>query len=214
MKDIRKKENSKFHRLICALFGGLVRLIYRLRVVGGENEPIAGGFLVCANHISAADPVIITAALGHQICFMGKKELFKIPLLSALMRGLGSFPVDRRGGDVGAVKHAIRLLGEGKCVGMFPQGTRHPGEAPRETEVKNGAAMIACRASADILPIYIHRKDNRPRLFRRTTVIIGTPISLKELGHDPEAKGEYTRLIAEVFDRICTLGEEMSSCQG
>ena len=210
---MKTKKGSKFHRFICFLFGGIVRLIYRIRVIGAENEPEDGNFLVCSNHISAGDPVIITAAMKHQVCFMGKKELFKIPILSSLLRALGAFPVDRRGGDVGAVKNSIRLLQEGNCVGLFPQGTRQPGKNPRDTEVRNGAAMIAYRANATIVPVYIYRKDNTPRLFRKTTVVIGAPIPFSEFHYDPEAKGEYNRISQEIFDRVCTLGEGITPCE-
>ena len=206
------KKNSKFHRFICFTFRWIVSLIFRLRVVGLENEPEEGGFLVCSNHLCAADPIIITAGMQNQICFMGKKELFKIPLVSFFFRSLGAFPVDRRGGDVGAVKKSIRLLEEGKCVGMFPQGTRHPGEEPRETTVRNGAAMIAYHANATVLPVFIHCKNYTPKLFRKTTVVIGKPIPFSEFAYDAEKKGEYARIAGEMFDRICALGEESGVC--
>lgn len=211
-KANKKSGNSKFYRFIYTAFGGIVRLIFRIRVVGRENEPEAGGFLVCSNHISAADPVVISAAMQHQVCFMAKKELFKIPLLSQLIRALGTFPVDRKSGDVGAVKHSIRLLEGGRCVGMFPQGTRHPGEDPRTTSVRNGAAMIAYHANATVLPVYIYRKDNTPKLFRKTTVVIGKPIEFSTFAYNAEQKGEYARIVGEIFDRVCTLGEELNSC--
>ena len=118
----RRKTNSKFHKLICFLLNRIVRTVFRIRVIGEENEPSEGGYLMCANHLSAADPFIITAAASAQICFMAKKELFKIPVIGWAMRGLGAFPVDRKSGDVGAVKHAIQLLKEDKCV-----GNRHKG---------------------------------------------------------------------------------------
>lgn len=208
----KKNGNTRFHRFICFTFGGIVRLIFRMRVIGRENEPEQGGFLVCSNHISAADPIIITAAMDHQVCFMGKKELFKIPFLSWLMRSLGGFPVDRKGGDVGAVKHSIRLLEDGKCVGMFPQGTRHPGEEPRATSVRNGAAMIAYHANATVLPVFIYRKDHTPKLFRKTTVIIGKPVPFSAFAYDAEKKGEYARIAGEIFDHVCTLGEGLTEC--
>lgn len=211
-KANKKSGNSKFYRFIYAAFGGIVRLIFRIHVVGKENEPQAGGFLVCSNHISAADPVIVSAAMQHQVCFMGKKELFKIPLLSPLLRALGAFPVDRKAGDVGAIKYSIRLLEEGKCVGLFPQGTRHPGEDPRTTSVRNGAAMIAYHANATVLPVYIYRKNNTPRLFRKTTVVIGKPVAFSSFAYDAERKGEYARIVGDIFDRICTLGEELNAC--
>lgn len=199
---------TKRYRLFYFLFAPIIRLIYRIKVIGRENEPTCGRYLVLSNHISAADPVVICASMRHQVCYMGKKELFKIPGLAFLLRTLGAFPVDRGGADVGAVKNSIKLLKEGKWVGMFPQGTRHPGEDPRNTAVKTGASMIANRSGADILPVYIHRKDNKPKLFRKTVVIIGKPIPFSSYNYDNEASGEYQRIANEIFDVICKLGEE------
>lgn len=205
---MKRKSDTKFHRFICFIFSPLFYSLYRLRVIGRENEPETGSYLVCCNHISAVDPILITAALKRQVYFMGKKELFKIPFLSWLIRSLGAFPVDRRGADVSAVKHSIALLQEGRCVGMFPQGTRQAGKDPKTTPVRNGAAMIACRADTMILPVFIYRKDHTPGLFRKTTIAIGKPIPFSSFGYDPEAKGEYNRIAEEIFARVCELGEE------
>ena len=188
--------------------------LYQLKFVDVENEPSEGPLLVCSNHISAVDPFLISAATKTQISYMAKKELFSIPIIRGIIKSAGSFPVDRNGTDVGAVKRAIAILKNGGRVGIFPQGTRHPGENPRDTEVKNGAAMIATRAGVDVLPVFIHRKNNTPRLFRKTTVIIGKPIKLSELGYDPEKSGEYARISELIFNEICKLGEEFVKCQG
>lgn len=210
---MKRKSDTKFHRFICFTFSGLFHFLYRLRTVGKENEPEDGGFLVCSNHISAVDPILITAATSHQVYFMAKKELFKIPLLSSLIRALGAFPVDRRGGDVGAVKKSIQMLKDGRCVGLFPQGTRQPDVDPRETTPRNGAAMIAYHADATILPVLIYRKGYTAKMFRKTTIVIGKPIKFSEFGYDPEAKGEYNRISKEIFDRICALEEEVAPCR-
>ena len=204
---------TKTYRFVYILFVGIVRLIFRIKVVGAENEPKNGSVLVCSNHISAADPVVICAAMSHQVCYMAKKELFKIPVLSWLIRVLGAFPVDRGGKDVSAVKKAIKLLKDGKRVGIFPQGTRHPGENPRETPLKNGAAMIATHAEANVLPVYIHRKDNTPKLFRKTVIVIGKPIKFSDFNYNSEASGEYTRMVEIIFDEICKLGEGLEKCE-
>ena len=195
------------YKFVHHTFLGAVTLIYRLKVVGRENEPMDRAFLVCSNHISAADPVLISAAAKNQISYMAKKELFKIPLLGGLLKSCGVFPVDRGGKDVSAVKKAIALLKEGNSVGIFPQGTRRPGLDPRQTDLKNGAAMIAAKTGVDILPVYIHRKNNTPKLFRKTTVVIGKPISFADLNYDPDASGEYTRMVGMIFDEVCKLGE-------
>ena len=139
---------------------------------------------------------------------MAKKELFKIPLLAQLIKVLGAFPIDRGGSDVGAIKKAVNIVKDGKCLGIFPQGHRYPGEDPRTTKTKNGMALIATRAEADIVPCYIWRKNNKFRLFGRTYIIVGDPIAYETLGYDPEGSGEYARITEIVFDRICTMGEE------
>ena len=138
---------------------------------------------------------------------MGKKSLFKIPILGWIIKAFGAFPVDRGGSDVGAIKTAVKMVKEGKCMGMFPQGHRYPGVDPRTTPTKNGAALIATRAEADVVPVYVMRKKNRFKLFRRTWVVIGTPISYADFAYDPSATGEYARITDRIFDEICRIGE-------
>lgn len=210
MKD--KKGSSRFYRVCYAIFSRIVKLIFRIRVINPENEPDEGGFLICGNHIAASDPVILCYAFRkHQAMFMAKKELFKIPLLSGLIRMLGAFPIDRGGSDVGAIKRAVNMLGEGKCIGVFPQGHRYPGKDPRNTPTKNGAGFICARAHSDVVPVYIYRKNNTPRLFRRTYVIIGERIRYAELDGKMTAPNDYSSLTSEIFDRVCTLGENFVS---
>jgi 1-acyl-sn-glycerol-3-phosphate acyltransferase len=150
----------------------------------------------------------MVAALRYQkVHFMAKKELFKIPLLSSLIRAIGAFPVDRRGASVSAIKTAITLVKDGNSVGVFPQGTRRPHVDPRSTEVKSGVGMIAYRAGCDVLPIYLKTKKNKTGLFRRTQCIIGDPIAWAELGFTEGGSDEYDVAAGRIFDRICTLGE-------
>ena len=185
-------------------------MIFRIKVIGGDREPDEGGFLVCSNHIAASDAVIMCYAFRkHQVRLMGKKELFKIPVLSSLLKMLGAFPIDRSGGDVGAIKKAVGFLKQGECVGIFPQGHRYPEVDPRSTPTKNGAALICTRAQADLFPIYIWRKGNKPKLFRRTYVIMGERIPFSQIS-DAASPGEYKKITDAVFDQICSLGESFS----
>lgn len=209
-KNKRKEETSRFYRICYAIFSGIVGFLFQIRVVG-EKEPEEGKFIVCANHIAASDPVVLCYAFRkHQVRFMAKKELFKIPLLAQLIRMLGAFPIDRGGNDVGAVKRAVAMVKEGKCMGIFPQGHRYPGKDPRETSTKNGAALICTRAEADVIPAYLYCKDRTPKLFRRTYVVLGERIPFESLGYDPEQTGEYARITELIFDRVCRLGEEFT----
>lgn len=207
-----KKGGSRAYRVIYAIFSGIVGFLFNIKVINKDREPDSGGYVVCANHVSATDPIALCYAFRkNQVHFMAKKELFKVPLLAQLIKVLGAFPVDRGGNDVGAVKNAIALVNDKKSMGIFPQGHRYPGEDPRNTKTKNGVALIATKTGADILPCYIWRKKNKFKLFRRTYVIIGDVIPFTDLSYDPEASGEYARITNLAFDKICALGEEFEA---
>ena len=201
MENSNKK--SRFYRFICATFSGIVKVLFNIRVVNPENEPEEGGCLICANHVSASDPVIICYAFKkNQAHFMAKKELFKIPLLRGLIKLLGAFPIDRGGADVGAIKKAIAMLKDKNSVGIFPQGHRHRKVDPRTTPIKNGAGLICNKAECDVVPVYILRKNNSFRLFKKTYVIIGKKIEFSMLS------GKENYNVTEfIFDKVCALGE-------
>lgn len=202
---------TPFYRTLYVLVGWFVRLIFNIRVVGRENEPEKGEgpFIICANHISATDPVAIGVSLRHiQPYFMAKSQLFKNRFLGWFFRNLGCFPVNRDGNDVGALKTTLKTVKDGKSIGIFPQGTRHPGVDPKKTKVRGGVGMICGYTGVAVLPIYIDTKDNTAKLFRRRTLIIGKPITPEEIAYVPRQAGEYDRISKLVFDRICGLGDE------
>ncbi|MBQ3126063.1 MAG: 1-acyl-sn-glycerol-3-phosphate acyltransferase [Clostridia bacterium] len=206
-KNKLPKNSNKFYIVAHKLVARGVLRLFRVKIEGGENLPAEGGFIYCSNHICALDPIMVCGAGRTQVHYMAKKELFKIPVLSALIRALGAFPVNRGGADVGAIRRAIELLQAGESVGIFIQGHRYPGVPLRETKPKNGAVMIAVRSGAPILPICIKTKGNRFSMFKPTRLIIGKPISVAELGLDEHASGEFSRASQAVFDEICRLEE-------
>lgn len=212
MSKNKKTTGTRFFRWFYSCFAWVFGIFLRIKVVNPENEPTEARYVVCSNHISGFDPIVISYAFRkNQIHFMAKKELFKIPLLKSLISALGAFPIDRGGNDVGAIKKAVGIVAEGNCLGVFPQGHRYPGEDPRGTATKNGAALITCRAEADVVPVYIWCKGNKRKLFKRTYVVIGEKIPFESLGYDKDAQGEYSRITEIVFDKICTLGEEFEA---
>jgi 1-acyl-sn-glycerol-3-phosphate acyltransferase len=136
---------------------------------------------------------------------MGKKEVFKVPVLGLLIRALGAFPVDRSGGNTGTIKNAIAKLKRGDCLGIFPQGTRCRGREIEETSLNMGAAMISIKAEATVVPVKIVMKDHRYRFLRRITVVVGKPISFAEMAYDKENPGEYARITEMIGKRIAEL---------
>jgi len=191
-----------------------VIFLFRIHAHNAENEPCEadGPYIIASNHMSNADPVFLCAATDlQQPHFMAKKELFKVPLVNKLVAALGAYPVDRKGADVAAIRKTIKMLGEGKCIGIFPQGHRYMGVEPRETEIKSGLGMIAVKAEATVLPCYIKMKKRKWAPFRRVDVYIGKPIRFEEFNYDAEASGEYMRISRFVFDRICEMGDAVDA---
>ena len=210
-QEKKVKPKSGLYRAVWAILAAPIRGLTRIHVHGRENEPQEGdgACLVICNHLTWRDPIIMCASLRHyQPHFMAKKELFKIPLLSGLIRALGAYPVNRGGADVSTIRYTIRLLQDGVPVGMFPQGHRYNGEDPKKTEVKKGIALIAMRADVPVLPMYIKVKDNRAKLFCRKDVYIGKPVKVSELGIDLQCAGAHDLVARALFDRVCALGDE------
>lgn len=202
---------SKLYAFLHFLFAWLVRLVFCISCKTRKKEPPLsdGGLLVCANHIHVVDPVLICAVLKkHQPRVMAKKELFSVPVLGWLVGQLGAYPIDRNGANADVIIKTIKMLEEGYCVGMFPQGTRRAGVEPGTTPIKAGAGLIAARSKASVLPIHIKTKDYRIKAFRRIELIIGDPITYEEYTKGGEQADDPKAIARYIFDRICELGEE------
>lgn len=201
-----------FYETMYRLFAGMMRTLYRVRVTGAENEPMEGPCLICANHTSMSDVIILSAVTHRRVRYMAKAELFRVPVISKFLSALGAYPVRRGQNDVSSIKRSIELLSAGELVCIFPQGTRRPKVDPRTTKVYSGAAMIASRAHASVLPAYIKTKGNRTRLFRRTEVIFGRLIPYDEYSAHYR-DGKYSDVIKYIFDKVCELGSESSTSE-
>lgn len=159
---------------------GALRIAFRVRVEGREHEPATGPYVAAGNHASALDPLLIGGALRRQVRYMGKEELFRIPLLNIWLRWMGVFPVRRGFPDRNAIRTSIRILEDGGGLVMFPEGTRSPDGRLRDPEP--GAAMIALRTGAPVLPVAVinsyrilPKGSRRPR-FEPVTVRFGPPV--------------------------------------
>lgn len=168
--------------------------IFPRKIYGKENIPESGAYLLVANHISARDPLFLASVmpLNRPVNFMAKKELFKNPILRKCMEWLHAFPVDRGAADMSAIHASMRILKEGKVLGIFPQGTRSKDNSP--TPMLSGSSMIALRANVPVIPAYI---DGPYRLFRRCDIHFGKPIDFSEFGRrcDRDTLDQATKLI-------------------
>ena len=203
-KKVKKQKRS--YRFFYYTLGWIIRFFHRIKVTGRENIPRSGGGILCANHIAILDIFSIGASVPRPINFLAKRELFKIPILSSLIRSAGAIPLERKKTDLGAIRRSTELAANGNLVAIFPQGHRQPGKNPADTEYKSGAALVAYRSGVPIIPICIKMKGQKYRIFRKTEIIIGKPLSQEELGFVNGGSAEYRDAAAKVFNEICRLG--------
>lgn len=203
------EKEKRTYRFFYWLLAGAARKLYRVRVINPNNEPLDQHFIVACNHTAAADGVIICASMTNQICFMSKKELFKVPLVGTFLKAIGCYPVDRKSSDITALRNTINLLKDKDCVGIFPQGTRMPRVNPASTEVKNGVGLIAARSGSDVLPICIKSKSGKTQMFRKNYLIIGKLIKNEEFDFENNKGSEGHQKVADrIFDEVCKLWVE------
>ncbi len=179
----------------------MFRIIYRAEVHGQENIPQEGGAIIAANHISLWDPPFVGAFCPRRVSFMAKKELFENSVFSSIITSLGAFPVNRGAADRNAIKTALTILGEGKCLGLFPEGTRSKDGKLGEPEA--GIGLIAYKANVPIVPVAI-TGTNGKGMFPKFTIRFGKPIP----AGDPKDKKLMTTLPTQIMTEIQKLLDE------
>jgi 1-acyl-sn-glycerol-3-phosphate acyltransferase len=183
----------------------LVRILYRVSYAGGSNIPRRGAVLVCANHLSWWDPVIMALACRRHIYFMAKSELFvgKNWAFGLLLRLIGAFPVRRGVPDRKSLARALNLLEKGQAVGIFPEGTRmRTGEFRR---AEPGVGLMILRSGAPVVPAYF----KGPYKYRQpVSLVIGAPVQVDIARLDDLRTGAQKRQAAAdvVMREIAALG--------
>ena len=195
---MRNEYYVKVHKILWPF----VHLVHPVALTGVENLPEDEPVLLCANHSSWWDPVLLISALrrDYPLRIMGKKQLFEVPVLKTFLTKLGVFPVDRGNSDIGALKKAIGSLKEGWNLLLFPEGTRV--RKGKTVTVKAGAAMIAIRSGVKLLPVFI---GTSKKLFHKVPIVIGKPYEPVYTGRKGTAE-EYQANADEVMRQAYELG--------
>ncbi len=184
-------------KAICMVYFKLVR---HLKTIGDPKLPANQGIIVVSNHSSYWDPVVIGCILNRRISYMGKAELFKIPVLSFIIKNFGTFPVDREGIKPSSIRRALELLNDGKVVGIFPEGTRS-----KTSEMLNphlGAAMLALKGGVPLLPVAL---SGTKGFWGQIKVNVGRPMNLTTLKRRKVSKEEMERVSQELMTEISRL---------
>ena len=197
-------KDYKFQDAIRPVGHFISRMVFHVTYKGQENIPEEDKPLIfCANHISAKDPLVVAMGTKRRIHFMAKEELFENPFVCWLLKHNNSFPVTRGKMDVDAVKYSLELINHGRDFGIFPEGTRSKDGKPKQG--KNGAAYIAKKTGADIIPVAIYKDEEKKKI----TAVYGKPIKNSEfLFTETKNKSELNNATQRIMAEITSLWEE------
>ena len=177
-KDIIQKI---IYELVSKLFVlPIYKFVFKGNLIGRENIPQKDSFIMVSNHGSLLDPPFLGHALGRNISFMAKAELFKIPFLSFVIRACGAYPVKRGIADKNTIKTACNKLSNNNCIGIFIDGTRQ--KNGRVNKPKQGAALLAFKNQKLLLPVAIVNSHRLIRfkfcipIFSKIVIKVGKPL--------------------------------------
>lgn len=181
------KPFNRFFIFIYYFVGFVANLLHPVSVEGMDKLP-SGGVLLCPNHSSDWDPILVALKLpiNYRLHIMAKEELFRNPLLGWILRKVGAFPVSRDSNDMKSVKMAMQAIKSGDNLLIFPEGTvirngvGYKDGLPAHAHA--GAAMIGVRTKAALVPVFV---DGEKKLFHRTRIIFGEP-------YEPQITGRGT----------------------
>lgn len=193
-----------FYKICRLLFIMILKIISRYQVSGCQNLPESGPALVVSNHLSNWDPLIIGVALPRQINFVAKEVLFKIPLVGLLLRTWGAIPINRGRGDREALAKSMELLKAGRVVGIFIEGKRNLVNPDQMLKPKPGAAMLALKSGAPVVPVALANTNRILRSFKKVKVIIGKPMTFSSTAEleGLEKKDQYSQISKEITAAI------------
>ncbi len=171
-------------------------LFFRVEIRGIENWHNSPK-IVCANHFSLHDGVLIASHAPEYLRYMGKKSLFKKWYLRIPLEYIGVFPVDRDANDLSAVKTTLRAIKAGESVAIFPEGTRNTTNRP--LIAKGGIVMLAVKAKVPILPITI---DSTYKLFSKIIITIHPVVDLSEHYGNKSNREIYQHIAQDIVELI------------
>ncbi len=144
--------------IIRSLTGSLSKLFFPLKILGTENIPKAGGFILASNHLSNIDPFVVgLAAQPRWLTYMAKDSLFQNKIFGYILSKCGAFPLKRENRDIGAMKGALKRLKSGYGLLVFPEGTRR--RQNHQNEFLPGVGFLAIKSGVPIIPVLVKDTD-------------------------------------------------------
>jgi 1-acyl-sn-glycerol-3-phosphate acyltransferase len=191
----------------------LLRLFFRVRTEGLEHVPGRGAAILASNHVSFCDSFFLPLVLPRRLTYLAKAEYFDDWKVAWFFRAVGQIPI-RRGAAAEwrrSLETAVEVLGEGKLLGIYPEGTRS--KDGRLHRGHTGVARVALRAGVPVIPVgIVGTREVQPvgarmlRPFRPVTIRIGRPLDFSDLaGRDDERK-----VLRQVTDEVMAAIQQLS----
>lgn len=187
----------------------IFKLFFSINIVGAENIPKEGSFILASNHTSYLDPPILAVGCfikrRRKLSFVAKEELFGNKIFAWYIKQLGAFPIKRNFGDISAIKESIRRIKKGRALVIFPEGERSDDGKIREGFP--GIALLATKTKIPVIPAFIKGssdalgEDSKFLKFCKIYLKIGKPLVFYQEG--PQTYSEIT-------DRIMSAIKELS----
>ena len=175
------------------------KIFYQAEIKGTENVPKEGPIIFCGNHRSYLDPPLMVVTAKRDMKFLGKEELYKNKFLAFLGWAFEAIPVKRDEKDVSAIKKSLKDLKEGKCIALFPEGTRNGME--KGEKVKDGVAFFAIRSGAKVVPCGI---KGGTKEHHKITITYGKPLDYSKYKGSKD-KEVLDKVTEEIMDNIIKL---------
>jgi 1-acyl-sn-glycerol-3-phosphate acyltransferase len=206
--------NNLPYGILRAFLTPFLMILFRPKVKGLRNVPGTGPVIIASNHLSFSDSIFMPLVVPRKVTFLAKSEYFTSPGPKGLLKkltfiALGQVPVDRSGGrrSEAALIAGLKVLAEGKCLGIYPEGTRSPDG--RLYKGRTGIARLAIESGAPIIPVAMFNTEKIqptgsvvPKVMR-VAMIFGEPMYFE---------GDPTDLsyLRDVTDKIMLTIQDLS----
>ncbi len=204
------------YRIGWTCYRAAFRFYFRWRVFNPERVPATGAAILACNHESFLDPPLVGAALKRDINYLARENLFRFPILGAILRSWNVVPVDREGGGAKGLKAILDRLLAGGAIILFPEGTRT--RDGKLQPARAGVGLTVIKSTAPVVPIRVFgtfraygRQLRIPRPYP-VAVKFGHPMLFEELRAEAKAcskerlKQIYQQVADQIMAQIAKLG--------
>ena len=206
--------NNLPYGILRAFLTPFLMILFRPKVKGLRHVPASGPLIIASNHLSFSDSIFMPLVVPRKVTFLAKSEYFTSPGPKGLLKkltfiALGQVPVDRSGGrrSEAALITGLKVLAEGKCLGIYPEGTRSPDG--RLYKGRTGIARLAIESGAPIIPVAMFNTEK----IQPTGTVLPKVMRVKMIFGEPMYfDGDSTDLqyLRVVTDQIMSKIQEMS----